>query len=248
MIFKRINHLTDNVDANVFMSPFVALAAAALLHLSYPGRWFDGGDWLGGKAGQLAVFMAVYLYSSHYFQPDLDHPQNRPGQGHFPLGKSGKKVYTALLGVVGLKNGRGKSRNLLNFFMLPLTAVNRAWFYLWQPYAWALTHRGISHWPVLGTTTRLGYLWLWLEAAKVFSFGGQNTSYWGLVNGAQGALESAFVWSPAAGSLGFFVFAAPVYVCDLLHWAVDYFDSLKQGLPFCPRGIPRGFVARMLKL
>lgn len=34
------------------------------------------------------------------------------------------------------------------------------WWLLWRPYAWLVPHRSpLSHWPLLGTVLRLGYLW-----------------------------------------------------------------------------------------
>lgn len=34
------------------------------------------------------------------------------------------------------------------------------WWLLWRPYAWVVPHRSpLSHWPLLGTVLRLGYLW-----------------------------------------------------------------------------------------
>lgn len=31
---------------------------------------------------------------------------------------------------------------------------------LWRPYARAFVHRSVSHWPIVGTLSRLAYLWL----------------------------------------------------------------------------------------
>ena len=32
------------------------------------------------------------------------------------------------------------------------------WLALWWPYAFVFRHRGVSHWPIIGTLTRLAYL------------------------------------------------------------------------------------------
>jgi uncharacterized metal-binding protein len=42
------------------------------------------------------------------------------------------------------------------------------WVTLWYPYAWLIPHRSpLSHWPIIGTAGRVGYLlgWLWLLGA-----------------------------------------------------------------------------------
>lgn len=39
--------------------------------------------------------------------------------------------------------------------------MSGVWYTLWLPYATVCRHRGISHWPLIGTLTRIGYLCLW---------------------------------------------------------------------------------------
>lgn len=39
--------------------------------------------------------------------------------------------------------------------------LGRVWIGYWYPYSW-MAHRGVSHWPILGTLTRAGYAFWWL--------------------------------------------------------------------------------------
>lgn len=40
--------------------------------------------------------------------------------------------------------------------------LGRLWLAYWSPYSWILSHRGLSHWPVIGTATRAVYAFWWL--------------------------------------------------------------------------------------
>lgn len=40
--------------------------------------------------------------------------------------------------------------------------LGRLWLAYWAPYSWLLSHRGISHWPIIGTATRAAYAFWWL--------------------------------------------------------------------------------------
>ena len=43
-------------------------------------------------------------------------------------------------------------------FMRRVPLIGRVWLWLWYPYARMFRHRGVSHWPVVGTLTRAAYL------------------------------------------------------------------------------------------
>ena len=72
---------------------------------------------------------------------------------------------------------------------------------LWFPYALMFKHRGVSHWPVIGTATRLAYLAL--PAAVVWFVMGRPVvpSFW----------EWPETWGWVAG----------VVISDVVHWLMD---------------------------
>lgn len=54
--------------------------------------------------------------------------------------------------------------------------VGKIWFLLWYPYGKLFKHRGISHWPIIGTLTRAWFIlplafWIDLQIVLLF-FGG----------------------------------------------------------------------------
>ena len=170
--------------------------------------------------------MLVYIYSSHYYQPDLDIHVNRPGMGHFPLGRV---------------TGSFKYGRFLKWLFYP---VNRAWYYLWHPYGYLLTHRGIGHYPIIGVMLRTAYLMGWVLVAQKLLIA---TPYPHLLDPVWRWLRAFFPGSPDFGAVYFLLWCLPVYLSDFFHWLVDYYDSVRKGLSFCPPKIPRGLIASIIE-
>jgi hypothetical protein len=147
------------------------------------------------------LFIGLYYYSSRYFQPDLDQVQMRPGMGSFPVGR--------------------EISSFIPMMMFIWWPINRAWFFFWTPYAHLMTHRGISHWPIIGTVTRVLYISAPFVVFDVIS------------------LEALY-------KVDFWLYFFPVFVSDFNHFAVDYFDSARKGGAFCSYVIPRGKISQFL--
>lgn len=81
----------------------------------------------------------------------------------------------------------------------------------WKPYAKLFRHRGVSHWPVIGTLTRLAYLtglfWLmWVILELIIWWHAIEVRAWSLPG-----------WV-VVGSGGF---VAGLVLSDCLHWLAD---------------------------
>lgn len=80
------------------------------------------------------------------------------------------------------------------------------WYTLWLPYATLLRHRGVSHWPLLGTLTRIVYLALW--------WCGVSLAVWLAGGGNMLRVPLYYAdWIVCA--------AAGLAVSDAAHWATD---------------------------
>ena len=207
--------LTDNVKANRFLLP-VALVVFFILFNKIDSRVVSS-SYPFGILGASAIFSFVYLFANSYFQPDLDNTPNRPGMGSFPIGGH------------LMKNG---------FFKAVFFPLRKGWYYLWEPYSRVLTHRGVSHWPVVGTLTRVAYLYFIIDfASKVVGF----------INPTTEIMMDLFYLSKASiSNPNFLMYGAPIFISDILHSAVDFYDSKKQGYSFCPPAIPRGLIANTI--
>jgi uncharacterized metal-binding protein len=223
---KLGKQLTDNVRANEIMAP-VYLGLVTLLlnfHLKIPvlsNKLFHSGLFWG--------FMStlIYVFASNYFQPDLDISHNRPGMSHFPFGRW----------VGAYKYGR-----FLKWVAWP---INRIWYYLWDPYGQLLTHRGVGHWPFLGVFLRVGYLWVMLTGMRFMSLYLFHTD----IPGFHNIISYLTMFSPLSGAWGtfpWFVACFPIFISDLLHIVVDYRDSARKGISFCPPAIPRGLIMHII--
>jgi len=170
-----------------------------------------------------------YCYSSTFFQPDLD-GEWRPGQKGFPLGKW---VFKYPWG---------------NTLMIVLHPINRLWFYFWHLYAVLLTHRGISHWPVIGVWTRVGYIWSHVLLARYlmgyFGYYQADLDYFLFV--VEKWCSSFFPWNEEFGTAGFYLFSLPVYLSDIAHASVDFFESRAKGKPFVPTLAKRGVLYKLI--
>jgi uncharacterized metal-binding protein len=217
--------LTDNVRANEAVSPLYYIFALFMLHLHHQVPIWSGKLFTSGVFYAL-ISTLVYVFASNYFQPDLDIHRNRPGMGHFPFGRW----------VGAYKYGR-----FLKWVAFP---VNRLWYYLWHPYGQLLTHRGVGHWPLIGVWLRVGYLLLlglWLQQVLIFF----NLSYTWL-DPILNYFNWFFPWSKAFGSVYWFLYCFPIFISDLIHIAVDYRDSARRGISFCPPAIPRGLIMQII--
>lgn len=163
-------------------------------------------DALGGSV----LFWIAFTFSSYYFQPDLDIHPNRPYKG-FPLGKWSLRVPIY-----------GKISSILSWL----------WFHLWTPYALLLTHRGVSHWPILGTLTRFMYIGLFVKIIDLSAETHLFQDYYELVTNKH-----------ISDFKNILVLA--VYISDICHTAVDMVDSLRKGYSFQPPKIPSGFIAKL---
>lgn len=222
---KLGKQLTDNVRANELMAPLYLVLITTLLnfHLKIPvisSKLFSTGLFWG------FISTLIYVFASNYFQPDLDIHRNRPGMSHFPFGRW----------VGAFKYGR-----FLKWVAWP---VNRIWYYLWHPYGQLLTHRGIGHWPFIGVFLRVGYLW-------VIAVGIRDIGAYYQINivGINNIINYLTMFFPLSGSWGtfpWFVACFPIFVSDLMHIVVDYRDSVRKGISFCPPAIPRGLIMQVI--
>jgi uncharacterized metal-binding protein len=233
--FKKLyNHLRKdllvNVFANYVLSPYVFLLAIFWLNKYFNLALLDEAEPFNYKKSAISgavVFSIFYLYASQYFQPDLDmrSTRSRPGMKHFPLGY-----------VVGYYPwGR-----FLKWVCTPITLI---WQKIWDVYAFFCTHRGLSHYPIIGLWTRVAYLLLYFYAAE-FLIQKNLLNNMPIFYTLKDWLESFFPWHKNFSSFNFFIMNFSIYMSDTVHWIVDYWDSAKRGLKFCSQKIPRGFFVR----
>jgi len=217
------NQLTDNVKANEVMSPFYFILCVYVLNYHHKIPFWNGSFSLTNSIMLSLVSTLVYLFASNYYQPDLDIPVRRPGMGHFPFGRW----------MGSFKYGR-----FLKFMAYP---INRFWYYLWHPYGRMMTHRGFGHYPIIGVLIRTTYLLIIYKILKNFL---------GLI-----ALDLNFLFienwllmfypfNKNFASISWFLFCFPIYLSDIIHFLVDYRDSMRKGISFCPPAIPRGFLIK----
>lgn len=221
--------LTNNVEANKVVSPIVFILvfnyAQTTLRLPAFGSLYP----YYGAIGYSSLFTFIYLYTSHFFQPDLDVYGSRPGMKYFPLGK---KVGLFQLG------------RYLQWVFYPIT---RGWFHLWTPYAFFATHRGITHWPILSTWFRVGYLLLLAILIKsIINFVGIDIP---LINLIIDWAHSFYPWMVKGDffSAKFILYCLPVYLTDFVHILVDYIDSFLKGTAYCDPKIRRGYISILIK-
>jgi uncharacterized metal-binding protein len=196
------NQLTDNYVANMYMLP----VAGFLLYLI---------DLNTNRMDHLLMdmipFIVIYIYSSRFFNPDLD-GDNRPGKTTFPFGKRVFKL-------------AAKSRFLiwLTYIQIVFSFI---WNWFWYPYSCLFTHRGVSHLPIASAALRGVYLYVALlflsrtssELETLLS----PINYW----------LRHFLLLDKDNSVYFTTYCLPVYVSDLFHTVIDFYDSFKAGKRF----------------
>jgi uncharacterized metal-binding protein len=226
-IFDSETKLTSNVAINKLLSPIYFGAMLWFLSAAKKIPMFGG----SGSFFLSAFFLSFistffYIWCSYFFQPDLDVRMNRPGMNTFPFGSV----------VMNLNIG---------FLLTPIQfIIGKSWYYFWQPYARLCTHRGVSHWPIVSVWYRITYilLWLWTFELILKALGIHvpnfllTLDYWG---------KSFYPWSKSFGSLTWIIFCLPIFITDIAHEVIDYMDSRRKGISYCPPQIVRGLFSQI---
>ena len=212
---------------------------------------FMMGAWLGGFytvktfgmfVRHLSLLNLSYIISSYWLSPDLDHRFFRPGHHSFPFGPVRSLV----------------PWGIQRFFWWALHPIhkglNAIWRRLWWPMGQIFTHRGALHWPVYGTAIKLFYgtiFWGLLgSAVKVILILVPMRGVSNVLGGLVPTSFSPIYWFSKdllpfiAKTPWTWLFLAAWVVADILHIAVDYYDSVKHNPPkaFCSRSHPRGLI------
>ena len=245
--------LTDNFRANMY---FMGIGAVVVMTL-----WFTWGFYFKRFDRQeiLGLFLGYFL-ASYWFSPDLDHIENRPGKHSFPI-KFAIKFLASFM-----RSGGRAARVVGALPMVICEAIhqigNTIWRMMWQPFAMMVTHRGVIHWPVIGTLMKWYYVGLvangFLKLVWILP-GGEMMGVW------LRSLRSIQVFLPLSpgdflmsrhslfGGLfldGFYgptaFFAAGLLAADITHILVDAWDS--RGRSFLPPAhiAPRGLIVKVL--
>lgn len=220
----------------MFCLPLVipAIFSVGTKHL---GRFGHGG--LQSVMEYTIIATLTYMWCSRFFQPDLDHDDNRPGKGSFPCGvtpvnalyKFFKTLLTPILG----SHGQWLAHALT---FKPAFLVAKIWNAFWIPYAFIFTHRGLSHWPIIGTLTRIWYVYY--AATFVMKAFGLPVSELKLM------VDGFYFWKGV--NVYTLYLAVPIYLCDLFHSMGDLIESRIKGFNFCPPKIRRGPLAKIFRI
>lgn len=226
----------SNVKINLLMTP-LAIGVFSYFGKMHLHKTVGIGNY--SLSSYLLLTTILYMWCSRFFQPDLDHDDNRPGKGSFPIGVTPIKGIRSLLRILIYPLFKKDASDYAYYLSFgPMIAMSTIWNYFWAPYAFVLTHRGLSHWPIIGTMTRIWYLQFFfstvavllgtefIELNKVFD----GFSFWKQVN-----------------EYTYYV-AIPIYTSDLFHSFGDLVESKIKGFSFCPPGIRRGPIAVVLRL
>lgn len=225
---KTVDFNFNNPLFNVILSPLALFIAYFCYKPQY--TTFERGE-------SFIFFLVVYIYASYFFQPDLDHPVNRPGKGYFPVGvrmtRWTERLVEATVGVLLPFRFAKKASKVVPWV---ISSFAQIWNMYWAPYSLLFTHRGLPHWPIVGTLTRVYYLFLPYITLKHF-FGIKYEMIDNVIN-------SFHIWTP---SNLFFTIALPVFISDIIHSGVDLVESVVKGYNFCPPRIPRGILAKLFR-
>lgn len=173
--------LSNNVEVNEVLSPIYFILILFLLKYYYNVIPLWNGFFHISLIHLSFLSTVIYVYSSNFFQPDLDVLINRPGMNHFPLGKWVDKTppFNNMLMFFGLEKNAFfiKIKDIFNniwrfirFLKWLFYPINVVWYYMWQPYASLLTHRGLGHIPIISTIIRAYVLMFYLFILKVIIF------------------------------------------------------------------------------
>jgi len=241
---KKTNHRTvvadfnySNVKINLYLTP-VNYIVVYLLSLNYSVGIKS--EWITDPHHATAIFSClVYIWASRFFQPDLDQHPNRPGKGSFPFGKTVTNAVIAFFNVIlrgAVKRSQSKYLATLSVYG-PIAPLSLLWFHLWTPYALLLTHRGLSHWPIIGTLSRVGYLHLTLIVIQAVL----QTEF----PQVELFIKRFYFWKGVSPE--FFLLCAPVYISDILHSSGDMVESMVKGYSFCPPAIKGGLISKIIR-
>jgi uncharacterized metal-binding protein len=232
--------LTDNFKANLILTP-VSLFIYYLTLNYFHERFRIELNW------SLTVsFTAIYIYASRFYQPDLDHRTNRPGKAHFPFGK---KISVFLMGSKG-----GLSSKFLIVISIFQIVCAKVWFWYWKPFTLLVTHRGATHIPVFGTFFRSLYVYLGVKflialhifiSSELIQLGHSGkTKIVSIILISLGEVPLDKILIPSrdffksmsllSGICPYFAtYCLPIYIADIIHEAVDMYDSVRRGKGYC---------------
>jgi uncharacterized metal-binding protein len=227
----------SNVVINMMCLP-VVIPIILQIGNRHLGRFGNGGT--QSVFEYVAVATLTYMWCSRFFQPDLDHDDNRPGKGSFPIGVTPtnalyKFLNTLLSPILGKHYGQKLSHGLT---FGPSYLMAKIWNTFWMPYAFILTHRGLSHWPIIGTLTRIWYLYG--ATYVVMKTLGLPVTELKLM------VEGFYFWKGI--NVYTLYLATPIYLCDLFHSMGDFIESRIKGFSFCPPKVRRGPIAKILRM
>ncbi len=213
----------DNVYVNRTLVPIVFLA-----YLVY--SWLTNPNSITNTNGIKLSFVSciIYFYVSRFFQPDLDQTPHRPGNLSFPVSMEALSfIGNTIEIIVGIRKKR-----TINLCLLIIRPVAFVWYIIWEPYALLLTHRGISHWPIIGTLSRLYYLSLIC-----------------LVPGFEYLFEyfRPFLLLDLSDKRFVVYYVSPIYLSDVVHISVDFLESKVKGYDFCTPKNKRGYISIFLQ-
>lgn len=221
--------LVNNITVNWLLSPLYFGVVYFILKYQYPNvPNFSPSNSFFGLIPLCLLSTWFYCYSSTFFQPDLDGDW-RPGQKGFPLGKW---VFKYPWG---------------NTAMFILKPVNRSWFYMWHLYSRLITHRGMSHWPVIGAWTRAAYVYIHIIFINylLIKFSLMNYESMWILYWLEKWTLSFFPWNDEFGTAGFYLFTFPVFLADIMHSLVDYLEARAKGNPFVPSLARKGWIYKL---
>ena len=221
-IFDKNSDLISNIAINKLLSPVYFSFVFYYLHYIKNIPVFGKSAFLG--SAPLSLFStSFYIWCSYFFQPDLDVRRMRPGINTFPFGS------TIMNSPIGL-------------LLLPIQKLMaKLWYYMWHPFALTFTHRGVTHWPIISTYLRIFYLKgilmvLFYITSPIF---GEVTP----LKILDFYLDMFFPSNKYFFSPIWMIICFPVFIVDIFHEIIDFIDSKRKGLSYCPPQIQRGFLA-----
>ena len=247
------NSLTNNFHANMgilfFGLIFVVIASFFdMFEISF--NFSNISDIKENALVNFLVFVLAYFFSSYWFSPDLDIHNNRPGKGSFPLKAVLKSIDKTKKKMPVLKPLCYMAYLLLS----PIHYVfNFAWRWFWHPFGNAFTHRGLIHWPIIGTQIKLLYVlcsyWLsvhyFSEVANIRHLPfNPSQSFYDFLFGSSGFYKSLLSQKLLLTAV------IGMSIADICHIAIDYYDMVKNGNKnFIPPEFvaPRGFFIQFFR-
>ena len=210
--------LTDNFKANLLLTPVAVCIYFFLLVIL--DKYFR----VPLNLKTMIIFISIYIYSSRFYQPDLDHKSNRPGKAHFPLGKK--------LSVFLMKYKTSYFSYVFICLSQTQMLLARLWYITWTPFTFFVTHRGATHIPIFGTIIRTLYLCMVFVIIRKILI--QTGTDFGV-----DALNNVIHYLKALALIGakdsyFALYCMPVYIADIIHQSVDLYDSKRRGYSYCP--------------